>query len=541
MREFSRRAGLVPAGERHRKISHPPGRDAALLDFTGDRICAMALQWLFYDVSELWIDNRSCSRHTPVCMGGNNAVLVLAADGDGWATLTESLSRAHGYRVKHARSLDEATGVLADEPVDLVIAAHGAPRWDGCEFLAALRISHPDAIRVLAVDGAIEDIARASVYQFLHLPIDPEQACLVVKRGLEARELSRRHRLLSREFKLSDDGPDDAEAAGEPAPQGMRFEQLVYASDQMADVCRQARIAARTDLPVLIQGETGTGKELLARAIHDHSLRRGSPLLVQNCAAIPDAQLHAELFGHKRGAVTGATADHPGLLCSAEGGTVFLDAISEVSPAFQICLLRFLQDGEVRPLGADHGVPCRVRVIAASSRPLKAMAARGEFRRDLYYRLKGFELEVPALRDRAADIPPLAELFAQAHGAAIRQRTRGISARALDKLVAYEWPGNIGELENEIQRLVVLTGAGDYITTQHMSPALLAANRRPAANLPLRGHGKTLKDQVQSLERHLVYETLERCQWNQSKAAGELGLSRVGLANKIRRYGLAEA
>jgi two-component system response regulator HupR/HoxA len=182
-----------------------------------------------------------------------------------------------------------------------------------------------------------------------------------------------------------------------------------------------------------------------------------------------------------------------------------------------------------------------VRIIAASNRPLKALAARGEFRRDLYYRLKGFELEVPALRDRAADIAPLAELFAATHSAQLRRRTLGISARALEKLVAYEWPGNIRELENEIRRLVVLTGDGEYITTQHMSPVLLAANRRPAPHLPLRGHGKTLKDQVENLEKHLVYETLERCRWNQSKAAGELGLSRVGLANKIRRYGLAEA
>jgi two-component system response regulator HupR/HoxA len=474
-------------------------------------------------------------------MGSNNAVLVLAADGDGWSTLTESLSNSHGYRVKHARSLDEATGVLAEDRVDLVIAEHGAPPWDGCEFLAALRTSHPDAVRVLAVDGSSDGIARAAVYQFLHLPIDPEQACLVVKRGLEARELSRRHRLLSREFKLSDYSPDDAAAAPSALPKGMRFDQLVYASDQMTDVCRQARIAARTDLPVLIQGETGTGKELLARAIHDNSLRRGSPLVVQNCAGIPEALLQSELFGHKRGAFTGAVNDRLGVFRSADGGTVFLDEISEISPAFQISLLRFLQDGEIKPLGAEHAVPSKVRIIAASSRPLKALAARGEFRRDLYYRLKGFELEIPALRDRPADVAPLAELFAQAHSAEIRRRTLGISARALDKLVAYEWPGNVRELENEIRRLVVLTGDGEYITTQHMSPALLAANRRPAANVPLRGQGKTLKDQVQNLEKHLVYETLERCQWNQSKAAGELGLSRVGLANKIRRYGLAEA
>ena len=472
-------------------------------------------------------------------MGGNNTVLVLASDSDAWSTLVESLSNSHGYRVLIAHTLDEATGVLSGVHVDLVIVEHGTA-WDGCEFLATMRSSHPDVIRVLALDGLIDDMARAAVYQFLHLPIDVEQACLVVKRGLEARELSRRHRLLSREFKLSEYSPLDA-AHLQPVPKSMRFEKLVYVSDKMAEVCHQARIAARTDLPVLIQGETGTGKELLARAIHYNSLRRSSPLLVQNCGGIPDALLQSELFGHKRGAFTGAIADRLGLFRAADGGTVFLDEISEVSPSFQISLLRFLQEGEIKPLGADQTVSSKVRIIAASNRPLKALAARGEFRRDLYYRLKGFEFEVPPLRERTADIAPLAEFFAAKHSDDTRRRTLGISARALEKLVAYDWPGNIRELENEIRRLVVLTGDGEYITTQHLPAGLLAATRRPAPVAAWSGQGKTLKDQVQSLEKHLVYETLERCHWNQSKAAGELGLSRVGLANKIRRYGLAEA
>jgi two-component system response regulator HupR/HoxA len=480
-------------------------------------------------------------------MDTNNTVLVVASDGGAWSTLVESLTGSHGYRVLHAQTFRAATAVLDGGHVDLVVAEQGQVGHDGCEFLAALRGSHPDVIRVLAVDGhaVAEDIARAAVYQFLHLPLDPEQACLAVKRGLEARELSRRHRLLSREFRLSDYGPSDSPQAAargvSSAVESMRFEKLVYVSENMAEVCHQARIAARTDLPVLIQGETGTGKELLARAIHYNSLRRGSPLLVQNCGGIPDAVLHSELFGHKRGAVAGAVSDRLGLFRAADGGTVFLDEISDVSPTFQVSLLRFLQEGEIKPLGAEQLVSSNVRIIAASNRPLKALTARGEFRRDLYFRLKGFEFEVPALRERRADIAPLAEFFAAKHGEEIRRRTLGISARAIEKLSAYDWPGNIRELENEVQRLVVLTGDGEYITTQHMSAALLAAPQRSALSLPWDSQGKTLKDQVQTLEKHLVHETLERCHWNQSKAAGELGLSRVGLANKIRRYGLAGA
>lgn len=428
--------------------------------------------------------------------------------------------------------------------VDLVVIEHLASGLDGCEFLAGLRTTHPDVIRVLAFNGVEppEDLARAAVYQFLHLPLDPEQAGLVVKRGLEARELSRRHRLLSREFKLSDTAPSDAKVdASADGPRIMRFEKLVYVSEKMAEVCHQARIAARTDLPVLIQGETGTGKELLAHAIHYNSLRRTSPLLVQNCSGISDIALQSELFGHRRGAFAGAVADRVGLLRSGDGGTVFLDDISEVSPAVQIQLLRYLQDGEYKPIGADHTVSCNVRIIAASSRGLKAMTDRGEFRRDLYYRLKGFEFEILPLRERTADIVALAEFFAARQGEDSGRRILGISARAIEKLSSYHWPGNIRELESELCRLVALTGDGEYITTQHMSAALVATGRQPALGLPWSGHGKTLKDQVESLERQLVHATLERCRWNQSKAAGELGLSRVGLANKIRRYGLAEA
>ncbi len=478
-----------------------------------------------------------------------STILIVANAEPVWSALTDLLTERHGYRVLTADTESEALQIAHDVHIDLSISEEGSKgkSVDGCGFLAGLRISHPDVMRVLVLAKGSEPgrkaVKEASVYQYLRKPLDIEQAVLVVKRGLETRELARRHRLISREFKMSDDG-----AAFSPPhhfgfqAQSQRFEKLVYVSERMATLCDLAKTAAKTELPVLIQGETGTGKELLARAIHYNSQRKSSPLLVQNCGGMNDELLQSELFGHKRGAFTGAVSDRLGLFRAGDGGTVFLDEISEVSPSFQVSLLRFLQEGEVKPLGADQTIQSNVRIIAASNRPLSQLVAKGEFRRDLYYRLKGFEFEVPPLRDRVEDITALAEFFAAKHSEATSRKILGLSASLIEKLTHYEFPGNIRELENEIRRLVVLTGEGEYLTTRHLSPGVLSATqRRPTAALTgFTPSGATLKDQVESLERHLVQSTLQRHRWNQSKAADALGLSRVGLANKIRRYGLNE-
>jgi two-component system response regulator HupR/HoxA len=324
-------------------------------------------------------------------------------------------------------------------------------------------------------------------------------------------------------------------------PESQRFEKLVYVSEKLHDLCEVAHKAARTELPILIQGETGTGKELLARAIHYHSSRRDSPLLVQNCGGMSDELLQSELFGHKRGAFTGAVSDRLGLFRAADGGTVFLDEISEVSPSFQVSLLRFLQEGEVKPLGSDKVMTSSVRVIAASNRSLRALVAAGKYRQDLYFRLRGFELEVPPLRDRPDDVPVLAEFFAAKHSDAMGRKILGISASVLEKLASFDFPGNVRELENEIRRMVSLTDDGEYLTTKHLSPAIVAAP--PRQRFSKGGYvleGTTLKDKVECLEKQVVGEVLARHRWNQSRAANELGLSRVGLANKIKRYSLDE-
>jgi two-component system response regulator HupR/HoxA len=257
---------------------------------------------------------------------------------------------------------------------------------------------------------------------------------------------------------------------------------------------------------------------------------------------MPDELLQSELFGHKRGAFPGAISDRLGLFRAADGGTIFLDEISDASPSFQVALLRFLQEGEVRPIGADKSERCNVRIIAAASHPLRDLVAAGKYRQDLYFGLRGFELETPPLRDRPDDIPVLAEFFAAKYSEAIGRKIFGISAGAIDRLVGFDFPGNVRELENEVRRMVELAKDGEYLTTENMSPSLLATpSRRARASKGFVPTGATLRDKVESLEKHLVDEVLKRHRWNQSRAAGELGLSRVGLANKIKRYKIDHA
>ena len=272
----------------------------------------------------------------------------------------------------------------------------------------------------------------------------------------------------------------------------------------MAELCAEAKQAAQTELPVLIQGETGTGKELLARAIHFNSKRMNSPMHVQNCGGMSDDTLHSELFGHLRGAFTGAVADRLGLFRAADGGTVFLDEISEISPSFQVSLLRFLQEGEVKPLGSDRIYHADVRVIAASNRPLDQLVERGEFRRDLYYRLKGFELHIPALRERPEDIPALTQFFIEKYAGVVGRRVVGVTKDALAKLEAYDYPGNVRELETEIRRMVAIAEQGGYIAARHLSPVFdrVAVRRDDQPVRPSRRWRQPEGRWSRSLEKH---------------------------------------
>lgn len=453
------------------------------------------------------------------------------------------------YRVLSAKTGKEAWEILSKKEIDAILFDEDITDTNGEKFFKEARVRYPDTIRIFMSesrdDQKVMKIFKAGgVYQIIHKPCPPWHLWQLVNRALESRELARRHRFLSRELKFSDNAfrsPKDHMV--KLLRDSYEFDKLVFASDAMLEVCNLARKAAPTDLPVLIQGETGTGKELMAKAIHGFGTRKAFPFLVQNCGALPDALLQSELFGHKRGAFTGAVSDRLGLFSAADGGTVFLDEISEVSHSFQVSLLRFLQEGEIKPLGTEKVQFADVRILLASNHPLKELVEAGKFRQDLYYRLHGFEIKLPPLRERVEDIPVLAEFLSRKYAEALNRKIAGISVQVMRHLQAYSFPGNVRELETEIRRMVFLTNNGEFLSIKHLSPEIarvLPPDNRIKEHAYINEAG-TLKEKVERLEALIVTQCLTRHRWNQSKAAKELGLSRVGLASKIKRYQLIAA
>ncbi len=457
------------------------------------------------------------------------------------------------YQVLSAYSGKDALKQLETNEVDIILSSLEIEDMSGLDLFRQSRITQPEAIRILVaehqnLENIHRDITEAAVYQVIRKPWHSTALLLLVKRALESRELARRHRYLSRALKFSDSVWNQNGDVSHPSlERNHEFDKLVFVSESMLQVCSLAQRGATTELPILIEGETGTGKELLARAVHRFSSRDNYPFLVQNCGALPNELLQSELFGHKRGAFTGAISDRLGLFPAADGGTVFLDEISDVSPMFQVSLLRFLQEGEVKPLGTEKTTKCNVRIIAASNRPLKDLVEKGEFRRDLYYRLRGFELILPPLRERLEDIPVLAEYLANRYAESVGRKIPGITLEVIRRLKLHYWSGNVRELENEMRRMVALAEDGEFLALKHLSDELASIevattqNEFNRENNSLLKSGGTLKDVVEKMELQLVSQALLRNKWNYTKAAKELGLSRVGLSNKIKRYKIEEA
>jgi transcriptional regulator with PAS, ATPase and Fis domain len=312
---------------------------------------------------------------------------------------------------------------------------------------------------------------------------------------------------------------------------------LIARSPAMRDVITLIERASTSRATVLLTGETGTGKEVLARAIHEGGPRRRSPFVAVNCAAFPDTLLESELFGHTRGSFTGADRDKPGLFEAADGGTLFLDEIGETSPSLQAKLLRALQEREVRPLGGARSRKIDVRVVAATNRSLTAEVASSRFREDLFYRLAVFRIDVPPLRERRDDVLPLAEHFLRRHGEREEKRGCRLSREAADLLLAHGWPGNVRELENEMHRALAVAESGEAIDVRHLSDRL-QETLRPLHEIVKSDGPETLRAQLGRLEAWLLRRALDAHNNRRAATARTLGITREGLYKKMRRFGI---
>jgi two-component system response regulator HupR/HoxA len=451
------------------------------------------------------------------------------------------------FDVKTASNVEDAEKILEHEWVQIILCDQRMPDMTGVEFLKKVRDQWPEVIRLIISgftdsEDIISAVNDAGIYQYITKPWHPDNLILTLKNAARLFQLQRQNELLSVELKMTPRQVDEAIIKKrEQLRDNFNCDDGIVRSQEscLNNVCDKIRRVAPYDVSVLISGESGTGKELAARALHYNSLRWDKPFVVENCGALPDELLESELFGFKKGAFTGAVEDRVGLFERANGGTVFLDEIGEVSPAFQVKLLRVLQEGEIRPLGSSRTRQVDVRILAATNRDLDAEVREGRFREDLYYRLTTVNILMPALRERIIDIPILAGSLLDAAMRDLGKQVTGFSDEALACMQAYHWPGNVRELQNEIRHMLVMSDA-DYLGAELLSPRVLRAAplEEEAETEVLAGLHGALKDRIESLEARILKETLIRLRWNKSRAATELGLSRVGLRNKLERYGL---
>lgn len=472
-------------------------------------------------------------------------VLVIDDEPRSLETLRRTLEEE--FDVLTAESAAEAEEILEREWVQAILCDQRMPGETGVEFLSRVRDRWPEVIRIIIsgytdAGDLVEAINRAGIYQYISKPWHPDKLLLKLRNAVDLFHLQRQNSLLSTELKLRPKTvAEDIEGKRRLLQQRFDWDQgIIRGPDScMNGVCDLVRRVAPYDVSVLVSGESGTGKELCARALHYNSLRRDGPFVAENCGAMPDDLLESELFGHKRGAFTGASEERVGLFELADGGTVFLDEIGEISPAFQVKLLRVLQEGEIRPLGSNQRRTVDVRVVAATNRDLEAEVRAGRFREDLYYRIATFTINLPALRERPKDIAVLAHSLLDDLQRQLGKRVDGISREALACLEAYHWPGNVRELQNELKRMLVLA-QDSTLGAELLSPRILqGADAEQSNDLAIVSQTEgSLKERIESLEARILKETLIRHRWNKTRAADELGLSRVGLRSKLERYDL---
>jgi DNA-binding NtrC family response regulator len=437
--------------------------------------------------------------------------------------------RNDDYQLEAVQDGLEALRKIDENQYDIVILDIMMPKIDGLEVLRRVREGHPD-IDVIMITGLsqIETAVKSmklGAFDYLPKPFDPDELKLVVHRALE------RRRLLAENLNLK------TEVGAK-----YRFENVIGASPQMQSVFRLLAKCAPTNSTVMLTGESGTGKELIARAIHYNSLRKDKPFVAVDCNALSENLLESELFGHVKGAFTGAVANKKGMLDIADGGTLFLDEIGNISLATQAKLLRVIQEREFRAVGDTRTQTANFRLITATNKDLKAMVADGRFREDLFYRINIFPIRVPPLRERRDDIPALAFHFLAVANEELAKKVTEFSEGAMAVLMNYDWPGNVRELENTVQRAVILT-TDTVIRRAHL---INIDERSPGPALDIPRTGEELKQvkklarekSVENIEKLFVLDALKRNDWNATRSAEETGMQRANFQALMKKYNI---
>jgi len=453
-----------------------------------------------------------------------NTLILVVDDDASQRRLLEFWLKEEGYAV--ATAADGKSGLLAFESKSpaLVISDIRMPGLSGLDLLGRIKAASPDTpVILITAFGTVADAVDAmklGASDYVLKPVNADELKLNVQRALQHQHLIDENRYL-RDF----------------ADTAFRFENIVGAAKKMRDIFDVALHVAARDSTVLLTGESGTGKELLAKAIHQNSLRASKPFITINCGAIPENLIESELFGHRKGSFTGASADHTGKFEAASQGTVFLDEIGELPANLQVRLLRVIQEREIDKIGYAKPIPVNVRILAATNRDLRTLIEDGQFREDLFYRLSVVTIELPPLRERREDIPLLLQHFLRKHCERYQLAIPSLTDDATDLLTRYTWPGNVRELENAIERLVVL-GKSDVIRTEDLPSNIRQAKSRVSAiNLKLPDEGINLEE----VEREILIQSLERHEWNQTRAAHYLNISRKTLIYRMEKFGLTPA
>jgi DNA-binding NtrC family response regulator len=444
-------------------------------------------------------------------------LILVAEDEDLMRAIVSRLLEESGYRVAAVPSAEEALEAFAADDVAVTLTDIRMAGMDGLTLLDRIKDIDPEALVVVmtaysSVDSAVAAL-RKGAYDYITKPFVNEDLLQSVKNALRQRELFRENRALRREL-----------------DRRYSFSEIIGTSEALQRVFRLVEKVAATNTNILVYGESGTGKELVARAIHHNSPRADRPFVAINCGALPETLLESELFGHTKGAFTGATQARPGLFRSAEGGTVFLDEIGEISQALQVRLLRAVQEHEVTPLGANAPARFDARIICATNRDLEREVAEGRFREDLFYRLNVIELHLPPLRERREDIPLLARHFVKRTAREQEQPEKPVEPAAMTALINYNWPGNVRELQNAIERAFTLSG--DTLDADSLPPRVRpAAGPHPAVLDP-----DGLRPTLDEIERRYILDTLASVNHDKARAANILGIDLSTLYRKLKRY-----